>query len=135
MLNKEETSNIDDYQAEDITAMGLLVKTEDITTETVLLRNLHNSFKTDNANDASMKEVEWGKDNVAAVDGFKCNTTIVLCEVKASVPGRNGDEEQAIAGKLYFPKKTLGGWIKDYLTTAHIKYKATDKIVTSEPSQ
>ena len=121
---------MDDYQAEDITAMGLLVKTEDITTETVLLQNvvrrasLHNSFKADNADDDSMNEVEWGKNIVAAVNGFKCNASIVLCEIKASIPGRNGCEAQAISGKIYFPKKTLGGWIKDYLTTAHIKYKA-----------
>lgn len=37
LLNKEEASNMDDYQVEDITAMGLLMKTEDITTEAVLL--------------------------------------------------------------------------------------------------
>ena len=40
-----------------------------------------------------------------------------------------------IRRKLYFPKTTLGVWIKKHLTTAHIKYKTIDKIVSSEPSQ
>ena len=40
-----------------------------------------------------------------------------------------------IAPKLQFPKKALAEWGKDYLTSAHVKYKATDKIVASEQSQ
>ena len=50
------------------------------------------------------------------------------------IPGISGAEAVTLDGKLYFPKTTLGEWVKEYLTTAHIKYKTTDKIVASEPS-
>ena len=87
---------MDDYQEGDITAMELLPKCEDITTEVVLLRNvekrntLYIAFKTDNADDATMSEVEWGKEAAAASDGFKCNINMILCDIHAEIPRQDG---------------------------------------------
>ena len=98
---------MDDYQAEDITAMGLLPKSDGIPTETVLLRNvnkratLYTVFKTDNTDDATMNEVEWGKEAAAASDGFKWNINMVLYGVGAKIPG----EDAAWKSSSY--KKTL----------------------------
>lgn len=131
---------MDEYKAGDITSMGLLVKCEDITTETVLLRNvdkranLLTDFKRNNTDDNTMNEVEWGKETSTTAEMFKCNINMVLCKVSPRIPGISGAEAVTLDGKLYFPKTTLGEWVKEYLTTAHIKYKTTDKIVASEPS-
>ena len=82
-----------------------------------------------------MNDVEWGKEAAAATDGLKCNFNMILCAVRGEIPGQNGGVATIVERKLYFPKTTVGVWIKKHLTTAHIKYKTIDKIVSSEPSQ
>ena len=58
-----------------------------------------------------------------------------MCSIGAKIPATVTTEAVVIALKLQFPKKALAEWGKDYLTSVHIKYKATDKIIASEPSQ
>ena len=58
-----------------------------------------------------------------------------MCNVGAKIPATGTTDAVVIAPKLQFPQKALAEWGKDYLTSVHIKYKATDKIVASEPSQ
>ena len=66
---------------------------------------------------------------------MKCNFNVVLGAIQGSIPGQNGGQAVAVERKLYFPKATVAKWINKHLTTAHIKYKTVDKIVSSEPSQ
>ena len=132
---------MDDYKAADILEMGLMEKNPSVATKTVFLRNtarrtkLYDDFTEATKDDDTMNGVEWGKDAVAAKDGVKCNANIVLCNVGAKIPATGTAEAVNIAPKLQFPKKAFAEWGKDYLTSVHIKYKATDKIVASEPSQ
>ena len=69
--------------------------------------------------------MEWGKTNVTASDGFKCNFNQVLCSINATIPGVNGAPGTEVGEKVYYPKEKLAEWSSTNLTTAHIKYKAS----------
>ena len=96
---------------------------------------MYSDFIEATEGDDTMNGVEWGRDPIAAKDGVKCNANIVLCSVGAKIPKTSTAPAVNIVPKLQLPKKALAEWGKDFLTSVHIKYKATDKIVMSEPSQ
>ena len=132
---------MDEYKASDLLEMGLMEKSQAFQTEVVFLRNLerrtklYTDFTEATAVDHTMNGVEWGRDPVAAKDGVKCKANIVLCSVGAKIPQTSTAAAVTINPKLQFPKQALAKWVKEYLTSVHIKYKGCDKIVVSEPSQ
>ena len=95
---------------ESLTAMGLMQKNKNITTELVSIRDTkrqtyYDKFMASRNNLTDFRSVKWGLDGEGKDCGIRCNGNIVLLEIGAKIPAEGSSGVKEVAPIYVFPAK------------------------------
>ena len=99
---------------ETLAGMGLLSKSQTVTTEFISLRedtkrrDYYDKFTAAYANVEEFSNIRWCTDSTPANVSCRCNGNICLLEIGAIVPAAGQRGERTIPGEIVYQRRALG---------------------------